>query len=90
MITRGNKPVSYAKRPPSIETIKAVSQTGPVKIRFAEDNKPWLLDAFTASAMSTTLYDAVKPDNQVKIAEMIQTKRGFKKFADLCSNHVST
>ncbi len=81
--------MSYDKRPPSIETIKAVSQTGPVKIRFTEDNKLWLLDAFTASAM-TAVYDVLKPDNKVKIEEMIKTKKGFMKFSTFCFKHVNT
>lgn len=81
--------MSYDKRPPSIETIRSVLTEGPVKIRFAEDNKPWLLDAFTASAM-TAVYDALKPDNKVKIAEMVKTKKGFMKFTGFCLKSVNT
>ncbi len=79
--------MSYAKRPPSIETVRSVLTEGPVRIRFAEDTKTWLLDSFTASAM-TACYDALLPENKAKIDTFIRTKRGFMKFVNLCWNSV--
>jgi hypothetical protein len=77
----------FEKRPPTIETIKAVKETGPVKLRFAEDSKPLLLDAFTASAINA-VYDALSAENQTKVREMIRTKRGFMKFVGFSWKHV--
>ena len=75
--------MSYAKRPPTMETIRSVLIEGPVRIRFAEDTKTWLLDAFTASAM-VACYEALNPENRIKIDGFIRSKRGFMKFVDLC------
>ncbi len=75
------------KRPPSIETVRAVLTEGAVKIRFAEDSKPWLLDQTTANAM-ITVHDALSDENKAKIVNMIKTKRGFMRFVDFCWKHV--
>jgi hypothetical protein len=78
------------KRPPTIETIKAVvANREAVKLRFAEDSKPMRLDLLTASALSV-VYDALSPDNQAKIRDLIRTKRGLLKFVDFSWKHVRT
>lgn len=78
----------FEKHPPTIETVKAVvTNKEAVKLRFAEDSKPVLLDLMTASAM-TAVYDALSVDNQAKTRELIRTKRGMLKFVDFSWKHV--
>lgn len=77
----------HDKRPPTIETVRDVAKNGCVKIRFAEDSKPWTLDSFTASAMMAC-YNALNEANQAKIADMIRTKAGFMRYVSFCWKHV--
>jgi hypothetical protein len=80
----------HEKRPPTIETIKAVvANREAVKLRFAEDSRPLRLDVLTASALSV-VYDALSPDHQAKIRDLIRTKRGLMKFVDFSWKHVRT
>lgn len=75
------------KRPPSIETVRAVLTDGAVKLRFAEDTKPVLLDLTTASAM-IAVYDAASPENKAKVDRMLKRKVLFLRYVDFCWKHV--
>ena len=79
--------MSYDKRPPSIETFKAVVSSGPIRLRFANDTRTMLLDAFTSNAL-VAVYEALSSENRAKIDNLVKTKAGFMRFVDFCFKHV--
>ena len=70
-------------REPSIEALRAA----PVYFRWGANSRRTLVDGLTANAI-LACYDAMKPENQTKVARMIATPAGLARMAGFAWKHV--